>query len=306
MKEILLEGAYSHYESDIIEELGSQYKEALDYLTNIIVTYQPLIFDDLAEYLKDFGFQDGGGQSIYKTLIFKPKDKVLIKAHKKIPLGISFSIAIQPKEFIRKATYQRGMGLIDLNIGLIEDDVNEYNLMLIEARNIAPTLASYNKLQKLQELRERILYYIDPYLLKSTLVHEMTHWLDNVYDNNIFDATYDTAKWIWIKSEINSILHQAKYLFYVAKEEFLNELTIVDVLVLIRIRRDFLGKIMLEYSKKKEGSWISDFIELLENEGLKVDNLRRQDDFSNYYKMDLLGDSNAYKDYYYFLRRNIF
>jgi len=306
MKEILMEGSYTHYESDVIDELGSQYEEALNYITNIIVNYQPLIFDELAEHLKGFGFQDGGNQSIYKTLVFKPIGKELVEAHKKIPLGISFSVGIQPKEFVRKATYRRGMGLIDLNIGLMEDDVNEYNLMLIEARNISPTLTSYNKLEELQELRERILYYIDPYLLKSTLVHEMAHWLDNVYDNNIFDATYDTAKWIWIKSEINAILHQAKYLFSVAKESFLNELTIVDILVLLRIRRDFLGKIMLEYSKKKSGSWIDDFIKLLDNEGLKVDNLRSQDDFSLYYKMDLLGERSVYKDYYYFLRRNIF
>lgn len=305
MNEQLMEGNYSHYDNDVIDELALQYEIAMTYITDLIVNYKPFKIDDIYEYLKDYGFYRHKDGSIYKTLKFRPEEEELVKANNETPLGISFSIAVQPENYVRKATYQRGLGLIDLNVALLRNHIDDYNRMLDEVE-ISPDLKSYKDLKSLQELREQMLYYIDPYLLRSTLVHEMTHWLDNVYDDSIYDATYDTTKWIWIKSEINAILHQAKFLNHIIKKDFWSELTIVDILVLIRIRRDFLGEVMLQHQKNKKDSWISDFIKLLTQEGIEVDSLKRNDNFENYYKMDLIGEREVYRNYYFFLRRNIF
>lgn len=306
MNEILMEGFYEHYKDSVIKDLSSQFNNAIQYLTDLIVNYESFNLNDIFEDLKKDGFQRWKDGSIYKTLKFRPKSKFLVDANKKIPLGVSFTISVQPDDMVRKATYQRNTGLISLSIDFLEGKVNEYNSMLAEARKLAPTLSSYKNLKRLQDLREEMLYYIDPYLTRSTLVHEMTHWLDNVYDNDIFDGTYDTDKWIWIKSEINAILHQAEYLYSVVNKKKWSEMTIIDILVLIRIRRDFLGAVMQEYLKKSKGSWISNFLQLMKERGIPVSKLKKDNDFKNYYQMDLLGDRDNYKNYYYFLRRNAF
>jgi len=308
-----MEGDYSHYKTNDIENIFSYVKPIIDFLKKKLKENQLIIFnkipynetkDGVKTGVKNFVLHEDG--TIYRTIPFEPNDDYLKQTQKEKMLRIEFILTKGiDANGVRKAYYSRKTSAIVLRIDLDSEAVMKYNILLKELPKNKFNPEKYIKmLDELTEMKKRIFYYIDPFLFKLVIVHEMTHWLDDVHDHQIYDLNTDTqSSWIDLESEQNAILHQLKYLKLRAKDKWL-KLNLVDMLVMIRIRRDFIHQILKEYILNDKYNWIINFSKKMKDYNLLTPNTLSFDT-DVYYKYHLVADQKVYRDYYIYLRGNV-
>jgi len=312
---ILMEGEYFHHKSAEINELYSYIKPAVNYLEKQMSRNKQILFQDIAfSETKEHGvrgFKDfylDNEQSIYRDIPFEPHDSLLLKANNETPLSFSFILTKGlPLNATRKAYYERGKGHITIRIDLDAEAYRRYNFLVTDIpKHLYEPEKHIEQMEELKELKKRLYYYIDSYLIKLVMVHEMTHWLDDIYDNGIYDFNTDkNTSWINMESEQNAILHQIKYLKTQLKNSKWNQLTLIDILVLVRIRRDFIHGILQDVIKHPRNNWAVSFTKKMKKYKLNTTQLFNFNP-DEYYKISLLVDKKGYRDYYLYLRNEIF
>jgi len=311
----LLEGEYSHYKGDEIEDIYSQIAPVINFLKrklrdNKVISFDEIGFSDTpSEGLKGIeGFYFDEEGSVYKNLDFNPEDSFLIDSNKEKPLSLTFVLTKGlPQGSARKAYYERHKASITLRVDLDAEALRKYNFLLSEIPKHRTKPVEYAELMiELTEMKKRLFYYMDPYLIKLVTVHEMVHWLDDLHDSGIYDLHIDEDRsWIDMVSEQNAILHQIQYLKSILDEDSWNKLTLVEIFVLVRIRRDFIHGILQDIIKNPKKNWATDF-----SKKMKKYNVYSKNTLSfnpdKYYEMGLLADKVVYRNFYLYLRDNIF
>ena len=285
----IMEGNFNHYKTNDINIVIQPINKILRKIYNIVSSNQKL---NLIKIKNEFNMNEDKKGVIYTPIDISFNDEYLKTAHEKEPLSLRYIITRGVEQSGEKnATYSPMKKLITLRTDIEDSYINTYNDFVEKISNNE----EINE-KEFQQAKRDIYFYIHPYLLKMVLVHEMTHWLDHLYDSQIFETS--NKNWIEITSEKNAILHQVKLIHNDSSQNAWDNTNIIDLLIMIRIRRDFLDYVLRNYLSEPK-NWISEMIQLFKENDLPTENLLNINHKKLFEKGSIINDRTEYQKHYF-------
>lgn len=244
------EGDYAHHREN------KNLKPVFDELERIADAFEDVLNKNERighKILFDLGFQTKRrSPGVYtKQYNFKPTTGIMAKAFKISPLQCTISISTEKSGDRNKCGFfRRGndFSTIDVAYRLDTFSVNRYNAA-IDAFKIGGD----RYLQELQRSKKAIQYAICKQATRSIFLHELTHWLDSVFDYGLFEKRKEDStqtyhdEWLFYEHEFNAIVHQIKYLKKSLPGKLWNKLSLIDLMILIQIPKIFIKKALINH-----------------------------------------------------------
>lgn len=250
--ENIAEGDYSHHREN------KTLRPFFDELTNISNIFDDILKNNQKIGVKtffDIGFKvnNESSETYTKEYTFNPTNGVMLKAFKISPLKCSISISTEKiggRNVCGFFKTRKGISLIDIAYRLDEKIIERYNLAVDSFR-----IGGDTYLNELQRSKKAIQYAVCNKASKSVFIHELTHWLDTVFDYQIFikkdndsEETY-FDEWLFYDHESNAIIHQIKHFKKVFPKKIWDNLSMIDLMIILKIPKVFIKKALINHIK---------------------------------------------------------
>lgn len=245
----MAEGDYSHHrESKNLNSFFSELNRISDAFDKVIENNQKI---DLRLLFKlGFKIDEQAPERYTKEYEFNPTNGIMEKAFKISPLKCT--ITISTREMANRnesGFFRRGdeFSRIDIAYRIDQFCIDRYNSAVDMFKMGGDTY-----LAELNKSKNGIKYATCKQAYRSIFLHELTHWLDAVFDHGIFsrnnkkDGGY-LDDWLFYEHETNAIIHQIKLIKRSLPEKLWNKLSIIDLMIMLRIPKIFIKKALLNY-----------------------------------------------------------